>query len=731
MHAMRLEKSSGNGSKEGKTANSLLTSGADNGGLAVVARARSLARRLTTGRALGARAGLTTGGRSGLGARALAVRTRARRSGLGARALAVRTRARRSGLGARALTVWARARRGRLGTRALAVRTRARRSRLRARSLTVVTVARRRSGLGTVLGVGAVGRRADRELRNLGVVRSTVAVLPRLVDDLAMLARLAVGGSVADVVVVPVIALLRLVDGKAVAVTVGAVLGNVLRSTLARAGLGDVDVLAIAVGTGVRLEDVDDASALAGVGVALSVVALVDGGDGLGLGGGGALDGGCEGGGDGGLVGHSSSEDVGESNVSATEVDVNSEEDGVGDSRLAAAEAAAASKRSITTTELGVIARAFNVARVEVDALSVAVDLVTTVAVSVVNTKVAAADTEGSTLVEVHGAGGLGKLKGRETVGGTDTAEENKVVDGGRETGSRGASGGGSGLSASSSDGLAFGVGGGTLGVGVGLSTGGSLGTGGNDGLALRVGGGTLGVGVDLSVGRDNGVGDSSSGLTLAVGESRLSDDSGASLGASVATVTTTVTTAAASAIIGSKLDIADSESRRVGAARLDELKLRSGFASRSTGRGTARNTVGGLKALSEDADTVNRDIKGATTVGTLAAVAEERNKDIEQDLDQVAGVDAGRERAPNGERGDTVGSSTEGDSNRAIGEGDKGRTRTKLSVAEVDRLRRTSRACGSELSGGAGSRLGSRPGSGNTRVGESLSGDTRGQGQE
>jgi hypothetical protein len=720
MHALRLEKSSSDGSKESKTADSLLASGADNGGLAVVARARSLTRRLTTGRALGARVRLATGRRSRLGSR---VRTTRGRSGLGARV--GRSTRGRSGLGTR---VRATRRRSRLGAGLFTVVTSARRSRLGARLLTVVAVARR-SGLGTVLGVGAVRRRADGKLRNLGVVGGTVGVLPRLVDDLAMLARLTVGRSVADVVVVPVIALLRLVDSEAVAVTVGAVLGNVLRTTLAGAGLGDVDVLAIAVLTGVRLEDVDDASALAGVGVALSVVALVDGGDGLGLGGGSALDGGGEGGGDGGLVGHGSSEDVGESNISAAEVDVDSEEDGVGNGRLAAAEAAAASKRSITTTELGVIARALNVARVEVDALGAIVDLVTTVAVSVVNTKVAAADTESGTLVEVHGAGRLSKLKGRETVVGTDTAEEDKVVDGSREASSRGTSGGGSSLSASGSDGLALRVGGSALRVGVGL--GGSLGTSRNNGLALGVGGSTLGVGVDLSVGRDDGVGDSSSRLTLAVGKSSLSDDSGAGLSVGVATVTAAVTTTAASAIISSNLDIADSESRRVGTARLNELKLRSGFTSRSTRRGTANNAAGGLETLGEDAHTVDSDIEGAATVGTLAAVAEELNKDIEQDLDEISDVDTERESTSNGEGSDTVGPGAERNSDRAIREGSKGSTRTKHSVAEVDRLRRTSRASGSELSGGSSGRLSSRSSSRDAAVGEPLSSDTRGQGQE
>lgn len=550
----------------------------------------------------------------------------------------------------------------------LRVRATRRRVRLGAGLITVVTVARR-SGLGTVLGLGAVRRRADGKLRNLGVVGGTPVVLPRLVDDLAMLARLTVDRSVADVVVVPVITLLRLVDGKAVARSVGAVLGNVLRSTLAITGLGDPDVLAITVGTGVRLEDVDNASALVSV-VAVSVGAHVDGSDGLGLGGGGAVDGGCEDGGDGGLVGHSSSDDIGESNIRAAEVDVDSEEDGVGNARLAAAEAAAASKRSITTTELGVITRALNVARVEVDALSVvAVDLVTTVAVGVVNTKVAATDTEAGTLVEVHGAGRLGKLKGRETVGGTDTAEENKVVDGTGEASSRGSGGGGSSLSASGSDSLALRVGGSTIGVGVDLSLSGSLGvslgTGGDNGLALRVGSSTLRVGVDLGVGGDDGVGDSSSGLTLAVGESSLSDDSSAGLGVSVsvATVTAAVTTTAVKSFASSNLDVTDSESSRVGAARLNELKVGRGVTSRSAGRGTATNAIGGLEALGEDAHTVGSDIKGAATVGTLAAVVKELNKDIEQDVDQIAESDASGENSSNGEGSDTVRPSSESNS--------------------------------------------------------------------
>lgn len=633
----RLEKSSSNGSEEGKAADSLLASGADNSGLAVVARARSLALGTGVGRAtgrrsglgarvgaarrrsrLGARVGGTSRGRSGLGAGLFTVVTGARRSRLGTGFLTVVTSARRSRLRAGFLTVITSAGRNRLGSRLIAVVAGARRGRLGARLLTVVTVARR-SWLGTVLGLGAARRRADRELRNLGVVGSTVAVLPRLVDDLAVLAGVAVSRSVADVVVVPVITLLRLVDGKTVAVTVGAVLGDVLRTALARASLGDVDVLAVAVLARVRLEDVDDASALAGVGVALSVVALVDGGDGLGLGGGGALDGGGEGGGDGGLVGHGSSEDVGESNISAAERDVNGEEDGVGDG-LAAAETAAASKRSITTTELGVVTRALNVAEVRVDALGVVVvDLVTSVAVVVVNTKVAAALAEFGTTVEVHGGRRLNKLKGRETAGGTDTAEESKVANGAREASSRGGSGGRSGLSASSRDGLALRVGGGALRVGV--DVGGSLGTSGNDGLAFRVGGSTLSVGVGLSVstGRDDGVGDGGSRLTFAVGQSSLGHD-----GVTTAVSTITLTSA--------DLDIGNSGLSGVVTTRLNKLNVGRAVTTKSSPAGFANKAAVGRETLGEDVDAVDSDIEGAVCIGTLAGVLKELHKDFEQD---------------------------------------------------------------------------------------------------
>ena len=92
---MRLKKSSGNGSKESKTADSLLTSTVDNGGLAVVARARSLALGARVGRSavvlalgtgvgratVGARAAVVAGGSAvGAGARSLALGTRVGRA---------------------------------------------------------------------------------------------------------------------------------------------------------------------------------------------------------------------------------------------------------------------------------------------------------------------------------------------------------------------------------------------------------------------------------------------------------------------------------------------------------------------------------------------------------------------------------------------------------------------------------------------------------------------------
>jgi hypothetical protein len=560
MHAVRLEKSSSNGSKESKTADSLLASRVDNGRLTVVSRARSLtlgARVRVTGGALGSGVGVTRGT---LGAGVGGVTT-SRGSRL---VTGVRTAGGRSRLGSRV------GRRSGLGTTS-------RRSGLG-------TVLSRRSGLGTVLSRRAGGRRASRELRNLGVVRSTVAVLPRLVDDLTVLARLAVSRSVADVVVVPVIALLRLVDGETVAVSVGAVLGDVLRSTLARARLDNVDVLAVAVLTRVGLEDVDDAAALSGVGVALSVVALVDSGDGLGLGSGGALDGGGEGGGDSGLVGHGSSDDIGESNISTADRDVDGEEDGVGDGGLAAVEAAAARDRSITTTELSVVTGALNVAEVSVDALGVViVDLITTVAVSVVNTKVATAVAEVGAALEVHRVGSLSKLKGREAVVRTDTAEESKVTNGAGEASSGGTGGGRSGLSTGGSDGLALGVGGGTLRVGVSL--GGSLSS--SNSLALRVGRSTLGIGVGLSVGvgRDDGVGDGASRLALAVGQSGLGDDG-------VATTVTTISFASGN------LDVGNTESDGVLTTRLNELKIGSVLAGLHAPARPTNKGVTGLEIL-------------------------------------------------------------------------------------------------------------------------------------
>jgi hypothetical protein len=226
---------------------------------------------------------------------------------------------------------------------------------------------------------GAAGGVAGRDLDNVGVVRSSPGVLERLVDDLSVLANVTVGRGVAGVVVVPVVALLRLVDSEAVAAVVRAVLGDVLRATLARARLGDVDSLAVTLLTRVRLEDVDDVAVLAGLGVALAVVALVDSSDGLGLSGGGAGDGGGEDSGDGGLVSLSSGDDIGQSNIGATNRDVDSEEEGVGNGILAAADLV---KKKVTTTELRVITRALNVTLISVNTGGVVVvDLVTTVAV--------------------------------------------------------------------------------------------------------------------------------------------------------------------------------------------------------------------------------------------------------------------------------------------------------------------------------------------------------------
>lgn len=233
--------------------------------------------------------------------------------------------------------------------------------------------------------VGAARGVAGRDLRNVRVARSTPRVLERLVDDLAVLANVTVSRSVANIVVVPVVALLRLVDSEAVAAVVGAVLGDVLRATLARARLGDVDSLAVALLTRVRVEDVDNVAVLAGLGVALAVVALVDSSDGLGLGGGGASDGGGEDSGDGRLVGLSSGDDIGQSDIGATNRDIDSEEEGVGDG-LATVEAR---EKKVTTTELRLITRALNVTPISVDTGGVVVfDLITTVAVTRISVSV-------------------------------------------------------------------------------------------------------------------------------------------------------------------------------------------------------------------------------------------------------------------------------------------------------------------------------------------------------
>jgi hypothetical protein len=229
-----------------------------------------------------------------------------------------------------------------------------------------------------------------------------------------VLADIAVSGNEEVLLVVPVVALLRLVDGETVAAAVGAVLGDVLRATLAIASLRDVDELTVALITRVRNEDVDNLGAVVVLGVALAVGADVDGSDGLGLSGSGIGDGGGEGGGQGRLVSDSSSEDIGDGDIRAVDSDVDSEADGVGDS-LAGLDAAAASKRSITTTELRVVSGALDVTLVRVHTAGVVtIDLVTGIAILIVDTEVSATLGEAGAEVEVHGARRLKKLEGRE-----------------------------------------------------------------------------------------------------------------------------------------------------------------------------------------------------------------------------------------------------------------------------------------------------------------------------
>lgn len=382
----RLEKS-GNSGEESKGADGLLASAADNDGDTVVTLAAGAALALGS-RALGAALALgagTLGATLALGAGTL-------RAG--------------AALGARAL---------RAGATVASVSTVTSVSAIATVTAFTAFTAVATLGATTVGRAGILGAAGDLGL--LALSGGTPGVLPRLVDDITVLADIAVSGNEEVLLVVPVVALLRLVDGETVAAAVGAVLGDVLRATLAIASLRDVDELTVALITRVRNEDVDNLGAVVVLGVALAVGADVDGSDGLGLSGSGIGDGGGEGGGQGRLVSDSSSEDIGDGDIRAVDSDVDSEADGVGDS-LAGLDAAAASKRSITTTELRVVTGALDVTLVGVDTAGVvSVDLVTAVAVLIVNTEVSTALAEAGAEVEVHGAGRLGKLKGREASG--------------------------------------------------------------------------------------------------------------------------------------------------------------------------------------------------------------------------------------------------------------------------------------------------------------------------
>lgn len=592
-------------------------------------------------RALGARAALgagTLGTGAALGARALRAR-----SAVGTRAT-VRAR---SAVGARA-TVGTRATVG-AGAAIASVSTVS-----TVASIAAVSSVSSVSTLSAVtahtavasLGATAVGRAgilgAAGDLSLVALSGGTPGVLPRLVDDVTVLASIAVSGDEEVVVVVPVLALLRLVDSKTVAAAVGAVLGDVLRSTLARAGLRDVDELALAVLTGVTNEDIDNLGTAAVLGVALAVVADVDGSDGLGGSGSGIGDGGGEGGGQGRLVSDGSGEDIGDGDIRAVDSDVDSEADGVRDG-LAGLDAAAAGKRSITTTELRVVTGALDVTLVGVDTAGVVtVNLVTGIALLIVNTEVSTALSKAGAEVEVHGARGLEKLEGREAIGGTDTAEEGKVADGAREARSRcsrrsGLSASlstslGASLSASGLDGLALGVGGSTLGVGsssLGLSA--SLGAGRLDGLARGVGGSALRVGV----GRLNG----------ASGVSRIA---------------ATVTAARVAGAWGTDSKVGDLELGGGSTARLNELDFRGATSGRCAVRRLGAGSGG--ETLGEDALPVGSDIKSAVGLGTLLGL-NELDQDLPKDDEQVSGGEAGEGVVgdANGERSNAIGAGDEG----------------------------------------------------------------------
>jgi hypothetical protein len=254
------------------------------------------------------------------------------------------------------------------------------------------------------------------------VLRGTPAVLPRLVDDLAVV----VGGSVDDVLVVPVTALLGLVDREAIAVAVGAVLGNILLAALAGARLDDPDVLAVTIRTGVRVEDPDNDALTSAVGEAPAIEALVDSSDGPGLSGRSASDGGsddrlgCDSGGHG----------------RATERNVNGEKDVVGNGLTTLEDA-------ITTAELRVITRALNVTLVKGHTVGVGVvNGVTAVAVVVIDTEERTAITEVGADVQIHGSRRTSEAEGREISGRANAAEKNEVADNSGEASSVGGSGG-------------------------------------------------------------------------------------------------------------------------------------------------------------------------------------------------------------------------------------------------------------------------------------------------
>lgn len=240
---------------------------------------------------------------------------------------------------------------------------------------------------------GLPGRRAAGTSAARGT-NDIVVILPGLVDDVAILANVAVNGSEDDVAAANVLGLLGLVDGLSVADVALADDGDVVAATLAAAGLGDVDSLAVTVLTGVGLEDVDDAATRASgkveaavLGEAPAVEALVDGGDGSSLGGGRAGKGGDKGGGQGQLVSDGGGDDIGDKDASAGAAelsrDVDGQEDAVGNV-LAGLDAAAARGGSVTTAVLRVIARALNITQTRVDnAGAGSINFITAVAVTV------------------------------------------------------------------------------------------------------------------------------------------------------------------------------------------------------------------------------------------------------------------------------------------------------------------------------------------------------------